>query len=416
MIAILPWVTRGVLALCLIAASHSAAAPADQSTAAPDAQTTAAPAVPPTAAPAVPASTAPAPTISIPAAALPVESPRARIGAALKGKYLDCHVHTAGIGSHGSGCYVGKGLRGSWKFSIYLKSFLVTEDELKQHGDGLVMERVSALLAKSKTVGAAVILALDGPVDSAGNLDSARTELYVPNDFVAREVRKYPNLLFGASINPKRPDAIARLRKAKADGAVLVKWLPPIMHFDPADTTLVPFYLVLKELGLPLLTHAGKESAFNSANEAYGDPKRLELAALLGVTVIAAHVATPGENEGVDNHERLMTLFPKHPTLYADISSLTQINKLFLLPRILPRAEVEGRLIFGSDFPLINTKLVSSWYYLHKLSFKQVREISAVENPWDRSVTLKKALGVQEDVFRRTEELLLGLPGDAAAK
>lgn len=400
--------TPGLLALCLLAASSSHSAPAG-------------PAVPAAPSPAARASTAPtqgppAPAFSAPASSLPAESPRNRIGAALEGKYLDCHVHTAGIGSQGSGCYVGKGLRGSWKFPIYLKSFLVSEDELKQHGDGLVMERISALLAKSKTVGAAVILALDGPVDSAGNLDSARTELYVPNDFVAREVRKYPNLLFGASINPKRPDAIARLRKAKADGAVLVKWLPPIMHFDPADTALVPFYLVLKELGLPLLTHAGKESAFNSANEAYGDPKRLELAALLGVTVITAHVATPGENEGEDNHERLMTMFPKHPTLYADISSLTQINKLFLLPRILPRPEVEGRLIFGSDFPLINTRLVSSWYYIHKLSFRQVREISAVENPWDRSVALKKALGVQDDVFRRTEELLLGLPADAASK
>lgn len=360
------------------------------------------------AAPVSPAPVAQATAALISNVPAPLDSPRARVDAALKGKYLDCHVHTAGIGSHGSGCYVGKGLRDSWKFSIYLSSFLVSEDELKQQGDGLVMERISALLAKSKTVGAAVILALDGPVDSAGNLDSARTELYVPNDFVAREVRKYPNLLFGASINPKRPDAIERLRKAKADGAVLVKWLPSIMHFDPADTTLVPFYLALKELNLPLLSHAGKESSFHSANDAYGDPKRLELAALLGVTVIAAHVATPGESEGEENTERLMAMLPMHPTLYADISSLTQINKLFLLPRILPRSEIKGRLLFGTDFPLINTKLVSSWYYIHKLSFKQVRGISAEENPWDRSVALKRALGVQEDVFRRTEELLLG--------
>lgn len=328
--------------------------------------------------------------------------------ARLKGKYLDCHTHTAGIGSGGSGCYVGKGLRESWKFPIYLKSFLVSEEELVKHGDGLVMERLSAKLAQSTTVGAAVVLALDGPVDSLGDLDSSRTELYVPGDFVAREVRKYPNLLYGASVNPKRPDAIDRLRRAKADGAVLVKWLPSIMHFDPADTTLVPYYLALKELGLPLLTHAGKESSFHSANDVLCDPKRLMLPVLLGVKVIVAHAATPGENEGEENHERLLPMFNGNPDLYADISSLTQVNKLFLLPKIVPRPEAKGRLIFGSDWPLINTALVSPWYYMHKLSFREIRAVSSIENPWDRSVALKKALGVPEEVFRRTEEVLLG--------
>ena len=335
------------------------------------------------------------------------DSLRARLG----GRYLDIHAHTAGLGVFGSGCYVGKGLRESWKLSVYLKSFLVSEDELLQRGDGLVLERMSALLAESRTVGAAVILALDGPVDSLGNLDSARTELYVPNDFVARETAKYPNLLFGASVNPRRPDALERLRRAKADGAVLLKWLPSIQHFDPADTAFVPFYLALKELDLPLLTHAGKESAFHSAADSLCDPKRLMLPVLLGVKVIVAHAATPGENHGEQNHERLLSMFGGHPNLYADISSLTQVNKLFLLRKIVPRREAQGRLLFGSDFPLINTALVSPWYYLGSLGWGKARRIAAIANPWDRSVELKKALGVPEDVFRRTEQVLLGDPG-----
>lgn len=338
---------------------------------------------------------------------------RAKVRALLNGKYLDCHAHTAGIGAGGSGIYVGRSLRESWKFDIYLKAFLVSEEELDRHGDGLVMERLSARLAESRTVGAAVVLALDGPVDSAGNLDSARTELYVPGDFVARETRKYPNLLYGASINPKRPDAVARLRQAKADGAVLVKWLPSIMHFDPSDTAFAPFYLALKELDLPLLTHAGKESSFHSATDSLCDPRRLQLPILLGVKVIVAHVATPGKNHGEQNHERLLSMFAGNPNLYSDISSLTQINKLSLLQKILPRPEAGGRLVFGSDWPLINTALVSSWYYVHKLGLGKVREISSIDNPWDRSVALKKALGVPEDVFRRTETVLLGDPNTA---
>src|SRR4051794_24383311 len=80
-------------------------------------------------------------------------------------KYLDCHVHTAGIGAGGSGCFISKTIRGSYKFRIYLGSFGVTEKLLLEKGDGLVLEKISAGLADSKTVGSAVILALDGAVD-----------------------------------------------------------------------------------------------------------------------------------------------------------------------------------------------------------------------------------------------------------
>lgn len=343
---------------------------------------------------------------------------RARIDSLLRGKYLDGHAHAAGIGAGGSGCYVGRGLRESWKFPVYLEAFGVTEAELEARGDGLVLERLSARLAESRTVGAAVVLALDGPLDSAGGLDSARTELYVPNDFVAREVRKYPNLLFGASINPLRKDALERLRKAKADGAVLVKWLPSIQLFDPADTALTPFYLELKALGLPLLTHTGKEGSFRSARDEFCDPRRLELAARLGVTVIAAHAATPGRSEGEDNSERLLAMMPGHPTLYSEISSLTQINKIGRLPRILPRTEAKGRLLYGTDYPLIRTRLVSPYYFLHRIGWKQARAVGAIENPWDRDVALKKALGTPEEIFLLSAEVLLkdwGRPSGAAA-
>ena len=53
-----------------------------------------------------------------------------------------------------------------------------------------------------RQVRAAVVLALDGPVGSDGELDRARTEIYVPNEFVAAEVAKHPELRFGASVNP----------------------------------------------------------------------------------------------------------------------------------------------------------------------------------------------------------------------
>ena len=48
-------------------------------------------------------------------------------------------------------------------------------------------------------------------MDAKGELDKSRTEIYVPNEFIAKETAKTTNLLFGASINPLRHDALARL-------------------------------------------------------------------------------------------------------------------------------------------------------------------------------------------------------------
>jgi hypothetical protein len=114
--------------------------------------------------------------------------PPARSG----GKYLDCHVHIAGLGARGSGCFVSPALRGSYKFPVFLKAFGVTEKELREQGDGIVADRIAAGIADSKTVGGAVILALDGVADARGGLDTARTQIYLPNDFVAAEARKPP--------------------------------------------------------------------------------------------------------------------------------------------------------------------------------------------------------------------------------
>ena len=205
---------------------------------------------------------------------------------------VDMHCHVAGIGAGGSSCFVSPRLRNNFRFKIYLRSFGVSEAELQQKGDSLVGDRISESLAQSKYVSRAVLLALDGVVGTDGNLDTNRTEVYVPNEFVAEMAARHTNLLFGASGNPYRRDAIARLEWAKAHGAVLVKWIPPIMAIDPSDPKLTAFYKKMVELKLPLLSHTGKEKSFSSAAEEFGDPDKLRLPLSLGVTVVAAHIAS----------------------------------------------------------------------------------------------------------------------------
>jgi hypothetical protein len=317
----------------------------------------------------------------------------------LPAEIVDMHCHVAGIGAGGSGCFISPALQKSWKIRIYLRSFGVSEDELRAKGDSLVTERMAGLLAESKYVGKAVILAMDGIVGGDGLLDKDFTQVYVPDEFVAKEVARHANLLFGASINPYRRDAVDRLMWAKENGAVLLKWIPSIMRVDPAEPRLEPFYGKLVELGLPLLTHAGKERSFSSAADEYCDPEKLRLPLNVGVTVIAAHIASTGKYRGEDSTGRLLRMMREYENLYSDISSLTQLNKRFYLKRALTQPELAGRLMYGSDFPLINTALVSPWYYFPRLKLGQITAIAGIKNPWDADVLLKRELGTPADIF-----------------
>ena len=318
------------------------------------------------------------------------------------------HCHVAGLGKDKSGCYISDRLARSWKFGFYLRGFGISRRELREKGDSLCADRISEALAKSAHVSRAVLLAMDGAVDSNGALDLKRTEFYVPNEFVAAAVAHHTNLLFGASINPYRPDAVARLDWAATNGAILMKWLPSIQLIDPADERLIPFYNRMAELRLPLLVHTGTEHSFTWARDDFADPERLCLPLSLGVTVIAAHAAWPGKHAGERDVDRLARLMREYPNLYADISSLTQLNKLGALRHVLRQTEFHGRLVYGTDYPLVNMPIVSPWFFPLDLKFSQRWWISRIKNPWDRDVALKQALGVPADVFARSGELLRG--------
>ncbi len=320
--------------------------------------------------------------------------------------YLDMHVHTAGVGAGGSGAFINREMRESFRFPIYLGAFGVSEEELHGEGDDVVIEKISAQVAASRRVDKAVVLALDGVIDAEGKLDREATQLYVPNDFVARETRRYENLCFGASVNPYRSDSLRTLHDVKAQGALLIKWIPNIMHIDPADEAITPFYRELVALDLPLLSHAGHERSFATARNEYGDPRRLALPLSLGVTVIAAHIGTTGTNEGEGNFERILPMFDRYANLHADISSLTQVNKLGFLKQALAVPGLHERLVYGTDWPLQFFPLVSPHYHLDQIDLSAAKSIVAIDNRWDRDVALKEALGTPRHVFAKSAELL----------
>ena len=120
----------------------------------------------------------------------------------------------------------------------------------------------------------------------------------------------------------------------------------------------------------------------------------------MGVTVIAAHIATTGKSEGQRNFDRILPLFDRYTNLYTDISSLTQINKLGYLVTALQRPRVVDRMVYGSDWPLQFFPIVSPWYHVRHIGFRRAWRLTRVNNQWDRDILLKEAMGVPHNVFQ----------------
>src|SRR5437016_10482647 len=166
---------------------------------------------------------------------------------------IDCHVHISAL-TPGHGMMSEKLLD-----SI---AFRFMQRRLNLPGRDVATERaLEAKLAEiidgTEKLDAAVILAFDAVHTEEGQIDLSKTHLYVTNDYVIELAARHPKMLFGASVHPYRKDALAEIERCVKAGAVLLKWLPIVQNFNPADSRCIPFYEALAHYKLPLLSHTG---------------------------------------------------------------------------------------------------------------------------------------------------------------
>lgn len=263
----------------------------------------------------------------------------------------DVHVHMAALPSDGNGCLVSKRLLRSpllrfvaWSMGLPLGR--------PAEANRRYLERLEAELERSESVDRAVLLAMDGAYDSSGRLDEGGTDLLVPNDVVFEAVRGRPRLLAGASINPNRRDALDEARRCAERGAALVKVLPNAQVFDPADRRHRPFFRLLGELNLPVLTHVGFEFSLAGRDQTFGDLSRWRAALDEGASVIAAHGCSNGVFFSETHLATMLELARAYPRFYVDTSALTLPNRVGALLRLRALPEIHDRLLFGTDYPL----------------------------------------------------------------
>lgn len=363
---------------------------------------------------------------------------------------VDIHAHAGCLDDGGATCFVSERMRKekvAYFFSKYdalFDAFGVKKEELASKGNAHFFESVSQRVESSSCLDAVVLLALDGTYRfDAAVPDYENTDFMIRNSLVAEQAAKFPNLLWGASVNPLRKDFREELKLAHDKGAVLVKLIPPIQGLKLDDeeaavkARLTEYYSLLKTYGLPLLVHLDEEGTFTKELERrfrdYVGVLAIRRALDLGVTVIVAHAASRessvhGHGSTGSAYRDLLALMsePKYRgLLYADISALpTIVTRADHLCKVSKDfASQPERLLWGSDFPLNHWRTTSTLLLgpgCGRRSFSVGKEESYAlhrsRHQWDRAIFLQKNFGATETMFNGTRKFLLerGLVNEGA--
>jgi len=283
-------------------------------------------------------------------------------------------------------------------------------------------------LSTSREIDAVVLLGLDALYDpESGELDKRRTDLWVSNRFLAKKVKELNDQLmreddpkkrerkfyWGASVSPNRKDWEEEMEFVLNDPyAVLMKLIPSVQHLDLRAPKHKDYYDFLAGNKMPLLCHVGPEYSFpDGIREKERDNFRfLDKPLEHGVTVIAAHCATPvfpiDKNETEEFGAFMRSANSGGRTqLWGDTSAFSLLTRIPILEEILETFPPEW-LVHGSDFPIP----IEGWVHLpgltHDVTWEEYQQIKNTENLLDKDVVIKRAHGFSDSIMENAEKVL----------
>jgi predicted TIM-barrel fold metal-dependent hydrolase len=316
---------------------------------------------------------------------------------------------------------------------------LVENDLEKLGGDidqsGLVdteeyLNLVYQFLRSSEELDGIVLLGLDAVYDpQKGILDKKRTDLWVANRFLAKKVKELnirlgkeedpksteKRFFYGASVSPNRKDWREELEFVLSDpNAVLIKLIPSAQHILLRDQKHKEYYESLAAHHMPLLCHVGPEYSFPEGIREWrlDNFRFLDRPLECGVTVIAAHCATPvfpppiNKNEVKKFYAFMKSANPGRKVhLWGDTSAFSLSTRIPIVQEVLEIFPSKW-LVNGSDFPIP----IDGWIHLpwvtHGITPEEYLEIKKTQNPLDRDVRIKRAHGFPDTILENAEKIL----------
>ncbi len=194
------------------------------------------------------------------------------------------------------------------------------------------------LLAATRQCDKVIVFAIQAPF----------TGIFGSQETVAEFARANSERFEGwCSVDPNDPACVEQLEHYVTNlGLKGLKLGPIYQNFDPSDPKHLPLFKKAEKLGIPINWHQGT-SFVRPGPLKYSNPILLEDIAIAcpDLRMIISHLGHPWETECI-------VLIRKHPNLYADTSAL-HYRPLRHYQAFITALEygVEGKLIFGSDFP-----------------------------------------------------------------
>ncbi|MBI4298587.1 MAG: amidohydrolase family protein [Chloroflexi bacterium] len=248
---------------------------------------------------------------------------------------LDCHVHTWLYPDHYPG-------------DVFLK-FIggrppgLSEAQFKEAST----RRAPRILKEMKEAGVDKALVVGLKSGTTLGMD-------VPNEFVAKEVKSYPDKLsWACAVNFLDPNAPAEVERCVKDlGAVALGEIGPgYGFFRIDDERCFPVYEVVRSLDVPMCIHAGPTIPSNTMLK-YTDLEALDsvCANFPELKIVLCHFGEP-------HCEEAAHLMAKHTNLYADISMLpfaAGISTIFPTTVSYPYFALDHPLLFYFSVPARN--------------------------------------------------------------
>jgi len=309
---------------------------------------------------------------------------------------IDCHAHV-------SACTPGHGSLSPTMRAGAVFRFMRWKFGLPAYGEACewyIEDLLARTIAESEHLDAAVVLAFDAVYDRDGRLNEPGTHFHVTNDYVIELCRRHPRMLLGCSVHPYRKDAVAEIERCIAAGAVLLKWLPIVQDFNPADPRCFRVYECLAHHNLPLLSHTGGEKSLPIRDLSVADPVLLVPALQRGVTVIAAHCGTRSSSSEPDYLARFIRLARQFEHCYGDTAALCLPARSYAFPVLLADKVVREKLVHGSDWPIPALPPVT------QLGPWPTIELLREKNWMRRDLLIKQRLGFDEAYWHRAASLL----------
>ena len=206
-------------------------------------------------------------------------------------------------------------------------------------------------------------------MDAESNMGTSR----VPNDYVAKLAKDYPDAFIGAfaCIDPWKGEmAVQEVEHCIKDlGMIGVKFQGIAQAFFPSDRRFYPIYEKCLEYKVPVQFHTGTTGLGAGMPGGMGShlkytqpiPYLDDLAAdFPELTIIACHYSWPWQNE-------MIAVLLHKANVYNELSGW---SPKYFTPEF--KKEVNGRLqdkfMFGSDYPVLShSRLISDW---EKAGFK----------------------------------------------